>query len=546
MRGGSPDPPRGWARNLSSDRLFIAFLLLVLTLSAGCTIFPEGAYWAPMARRAPESGAGAMHAAPIATLKAPAADGALPTAAEAADRGAALRMRIAKRWSDERLANSARGMDGGLGRSVYADAMQTVVWCYVEPVSYGRLIVAGLESLRAALDEPAFRRRFPEAADDERRTRFAEALEILLLKARAADPWFAFQAADWLAAVMEKNRAMLGLPDGAIVSELLFGAMDSLDPYSRYLTPEMLRSYRDQSAGEYVGVGAEITTRNGRMFIKAVFEGGPAAKAGLKAGDEVVAVDGRPVASINAAELSRRLRGKPGTPVTLAVRAGGEGEPRDLTLTRGTVHLPAVRDAQMLDAARGIAYVRFTEFQDGAEAELRRAIEGLSRQGAKALVLDLRDNPGGGLEESVWAAGMFLDGGPVLRTRGRMIGATWNYDVPLFESRVWAGPLAVLVNERTASAAEVVASALEARGRAAIVGRRTFGKGAVQILFPIEGGASAVCLTMARVYDVRGECLDGRGVVPQRGVAAPPSPPESPAADPDIGAAVEWLGAATK
>jgi carboxyl-terminal processing protease len=317
--------------------------------------------------------------------------------------------------------------------------------------------------------------------------------------------------------------------------------MDTLDPYSRYLTPEMLRWYDEQLAGEYAGIGAEIAGREGRAFIKRVFEGGPAAKAGLKAGDEIVAVDGKRVAEVPLSDLSRCLRGKPGTTVTLSVRAGGEGEPRDVGLTRASVHLPAVRDAQMLDAARGIAYVRFTEFQEGAKAELRQAIDGLSRQGAKALVLDLRDNPGGSLTEAVWAAGMFLDGGPVLRTRGRMIGATWTYDVPLFESRAWAGPLAVLVNERSASAAEVLASALGGRGRATVIGRRTYGKGAVQILFPIDWGASAVCLTMARAYDVKGVCLDGRGVVPERGVAAPASPPETFAADPDVRAAVDVL-----
>jgi len=538
FRGLSRARPSGGVRCGLAAALAMA--LAAAAISAGCAIFPLGSYWPAIAER--RAGASPAAQAELRSLGPPAA-----TEAEAAALSARLQTAVTRRWTSEDLARSARRMSAPAGQSVYADAMQAVVWYYVDEISYRRLVVAGIESLRAALDNPAFRRQFPETETADRRARLAAALDILDLKARASNPALACQAAEWLAVALEKNRAMLGLPDGAVVAEFLFGAMDSLDPYSRYMTAEMTCLYREQEQGRYVGIGAEITSRQGRFFVKAVFEHGPAAKAGLQAGDEIIAVDGRTMTDLTLSDVGRRLRGKPGTTVTLTLRSDGQGPPRDLAVTRAEVRLAAARDARLLDPARGIAYVRLAEFQEGAEADLRQAVESLARQGAKTLILDLRDNPGGSLLEAIWVAGMFLAPGPVIQTRGRMIGATWKYDVPCLARRAWTGPMAVLVNEDTASSAELVASALAERGRATIVGRRTFGKGAVQICFPIQWGAGAVCLTMARVYDAGGRCLDGRGVVPDIEVVPPESPPlpvAGPVAiqeDPVVRAAIEAL-----
>jgi len=528
-----PFPP---ARRRRGAAAILAALLAALVLASGCaTIFPKGAYWRPYETH--------LAPPPPARPKGPSeAPRVLPAAADLAARRAALQGPITRRWSDEDLVQSASRMEGWAGRSVYGDAMQILVWCYVDPLSYRRLLGAGLESLRAALDNAEFRRRFPAAADEAKRARFAEALDILALKAGAADPWFAFQATDWLAAVMEKNRAMLGLPDGAVVAEFLFGAMDSLDPYTRFLTAEMSRVYDEQIEGAYVGIGAEVVRRDGRFFVKEVFAGGAAARAGLKAGDEIVALDGRSVAGLVRGELSRRLRGRPGTEVKVSVRAGGEGPAREATLVRAAVRLPDVRDVQMLDAAQGVGYLRLTVFNDRSEQELRRAIRDLAGRGAKRLILDLRDNPGGSLPGAVAVAGVFLPKGRVLKTRGRVLGATWTYDVSALAWPEWRGDLAVLVNENTASAAEVVAAALARHERAALVGKRTFGKGAVQVVLGAGGGA--VCVTIARVYDPKGEGLEGRGVAPTVAVAAPARPPATPPEDPVVRAAMAILGQA--
>jgi len=432
-------------------------------------------------------------------------------------------------------------MDACAGRCVYSDAVRAVVWHYVDPVSYRRLVVAGLRSVRAALDNPAFRNQFEAARDEARRARFAEVLDVLILKARAADPWFAFQAADWLAVTLEKNRAILGLPDGAIVSEFLFGAMDDLDPYTRFVTPAMRRMEDEQTM--YAGIGVAVAERDGRFLVVRVFDGGAAECAGLAAGDEILAVDGENVRGLPLKDLVGRLRGKAGTRVVLCIRPDTEDIGRNITIVRRMIYVPPVQGTQMIDPERGIAYVRLVRFADGMERDLRRDLRGLADQGARALVLDLRDNPGGTLLAALEVAGVFLPRGCVARTRGRALGASWTYDVPLFARRVWHGPVAVLVNENTASASEIVASALASRGGAILVGRPTFGKGAVQVRLPLDWGKSGVSVTIARVYDPDDRALEGRGVQPHVRVARADEPADRIVDDPVVCAAVEALAA---
>jgi carboxyl-terminal processing protease len=480
-------------------------------LASGCAIFPKGSYW-PAYRTHLSDEAVARHAEEAEVAR------VLPTADEATRRLAVRQAAISRRWADDGLTTSARKLDPWAGRWVYGDALQTLVSCYVDPISYRRLVVSGMESLRAALDNPTFRQRFIEADDPEKRTRFALAMDILILKARAADPWFAFQAADWLKVVLEKNRAMLALPDGAIVGEMLFGAIDTLDPYTRFMTSEMLHLEEEQLEGTYVGIGAELASRGGRVFLRQVFEGGAAAKAGLKPGDEITAVEGEPVEGLTLSALGKRLRGKEGSEVRVVVRSGGTGDPREVVLVRAAIAMPSVAGVEIIDTATGVGYVHLTVFKSDSEEELRGAVRRLAGEGMKALILDLRDNPGGYLESGVGVAGVFMARGRVVETRGRMIGSSWTYDVPLFDRADWKGPLAILVNENSASAAELMTAALQVAHRATVFGQRTFGKGAVQINVPVSGDC-AVSVTIARFYEPAGQCLEGVGITPDHVVA---------------------------
>jgi len=524
------------ARRVSAPVAILLVALAAAALSAGCVVFPHGAYWpryeSRLAEDAPSGQGRSAGAAP---------DWSDTQRAEAL-RGR-LRAAVARRWSNEALAESARQMDAAAGRWVYGSAMGTLVGLYVDPVAYRDLVVSGIESLRAALDDETFRARFPQADDAAKRARLAEALEILSLKARAASPVFSWQATGWLDVALEKNRTLLGLPDGAVVAEFLFGATDALDPYTRLLTAEMVRGYKRELKGVYKGIGAAITMRGGRIFLEEVFDGGAAQQAGLRVGDELVRIGGEAVGGLDLAEVSRRLRGEAGTEVTVTMRPGGAGEVRTVTLRRAAVRVPSVRGARLLEGDGTVGYLRLTAFKSGTERELRQTVADLRGRGARRLLLDLRGNPGGSLLEAIGAAGVFLEGGRVLRTRGRMLGADWTYDVPLFARQGWPGPMVVLVDEGTASAAEALAAALARRGRARLVGRRTYGKGAAQIHVPLLGTGTAVCVTVARVYGPDGQCLEGVGLEPDHYVPAPAEPVRDIADDPAVRAAVDLLRA---
>ncbi len=308
----------------------------------------------------------------------------------------------------------------------------------------------------------------------------------------------------------------------ASVQEII-AALD--DPYTAYLTPEELRALRDRNDGAYFGVGLQVAQRDRAIVVTRVFDDSPAARAGIGVGDRLVAVDGRPTAGRPLEAVVSEIRGPDGTTVTIGVEpARGDGR-RDLTLERARIRAPAVDARVERLGGRRIGYARLSQFTRGASEALRAEVTRLRGGGVRALVLDLRGDPGGLVSEAVGVAGVFLpDGTPVVTTEGRnspertfrTSGAPAAPDLPLV----------VLVDRGSASASEIVAGALRDAGRARLVGDRTFGKALVQSTQILRDGG-ALKLTTARYLTPDGFDLSDRGLPPDvRAVDDPDTAPD--------------------
>jgi len=312
------------------------------------------------------------------------------------------------------------------------------------------------------------------------------------------------------------------------------GMVEALhDPYSDYLSPERVAEMQRQVGGSLVGIGAQLDARDGKIRVVTPLENSPALKAGVQAGDVIVQIDGQPTAGLELSEAVKRIVGREGTTVSLKL-GRADGKEVEISVVRGPIRLASVKGFQrgsdnrwnfLLDEGQRIGYVQITQFGQATPDELRAAVESLQAQGLKGLIVDLRFCPGGLLESAVAAARLFLtEGGIVsLHTRGGEVSTLKAEAAGPFG----AIPLVVLVNGRTASAAEIVAGALQDNRRATVVGTRTFGKGSVQSLIPLNEGQGAIRLTTAQYQLPSGRNIDrlpaakSWGIQPDEGYFVP-------------------------
>jgi carboxyl-terminal processing protease len=294
--------------------------------------------------------------------------------------------------------------------------------------------------------------------------------------------------------------------DGAIK-----GMVAELDPHSAYLTPREFAHFNEDTGGSFGGIGVEVDFRHGRVLVMAPIPGAPAARGGVRAGDEILAVDGKPLAGMPAEAIVRVMRGAAGSRVKVTLKRKADGEPVTLELVREHVHVRSV-DGKRL--SNGVAYLRLRQFQSGTHEELLGTVAELRKLDATPLegvVLDMRNNPGGLVDEAEAVADEFLASGTIYTTRhrGRVLD----------EARAHAGgalarlPVVVLVNEYSASSAELVAGALQDSGHATVVGTPTFGKGSVQTIYELPGNAGLKLTTM-RYYTPSGRAIQARGIEP--------------------------------
>ena len=276
------------------------------------------------------------------------------------------------------------------------------------------------------------------------------------------------------------------------------------DPYSVVLSEESLRRLRESATGEYPGIGVELDLRDGFVTVIAPIAGTPADSAGILPGDRIVEVDGKSTIGLPIDEVQRAMRGTSGSQLRLGVLRG-EAETKSFVLRRTRIRYHPVQRAMVLEG--GVGYVELATFSDSAAAELRRAVDSLRAAGAGSLILDLRANPGGLLEQGIAVADLFLDAGKVIAsTRGRT--AETDQDFTDAQPQLWpAMPMAVLVDSGSASASEIVAGALQDHDRAEIVGSRSYGKGSAQSLFPLAGDR-ALKLTTARWFTPDGRSIE--------------------------------------
>ena len=320
------------------------------------------------------------------------------------------------------------------------------------------------------------------------------------------------------------------------------GMLASLDPHSSFLDGAEYEAMRVSTTGHYSGVGLEVAEQDGRVVVVTPIEGSPADRAGVRAGDILLEVDGHAVEAGRLAEAIERLRGFVGSYVRVAVARDGEPEPLQFALERSEVQVRTVR-AEPLPGHFG--YVRITHFSDSTPRDFDRQLSRLQEAAPLAgLVLDLRGNPGGVLESAVTVADDLLDAGVIVRAEGRTAASR-------FEMRATEGdllrhaPIVVLVDHDSASGAEIVAGALRDHGRATLMGERTFGKGSVQTVMPLPDG-QALKLTTSRYFTPSGASIHDRGIEPDVALSAvpglaAPAGPRDVAGDPAVRAALQYL-----
>lgn len=343
-------------------------------------------------------------------------------------------------------------------------------------------------------------------------------------------PW---EQARLFAEVMERIRQGYVDPvdDQALIEAAIRGMVADLDPHSAFLDDEEYREVRISTAGKYTGIGVEVGVEDDRIVVISPLNGGPAERAGVRAGDAIFSIDGLAVGAADLADTVARLRGPSGSAVRLGIRRAGESDPLSLELTRGQVemHSVAAELKRAGEAAEAYPYVRISLFNEGTARDLYAALSRLRPPGGApfpGLVLDLRNNPGGVLEAAGEVADAFLDSGLIVSADGRMRDSRFRMEAT--PGDILAGaPIAVLVNKGSASASEIVAGALQDHGRATIVGEATYGKGSVQTIMPLSDGR-ALKLTTSHYYTPSGESIHDRGVRPDLVVPAALSGEEDP------------------
>ncbi len=329
-----------------------------------------------------------------------------------------------------------------------------------------------------------------------------------------------------------QNQYVDEVPPRDLIYSAIKGTLRGLDPHSSFLDPENYREMQVETSGSFGGLGIEITLRDDILTVVAPIEGTPAYRAGILSGDRIIKIDGIVTKDMQLSDAVKRMRGRPGTKVTIAVGREGWTEPKDFEITREQIRVQSVRTHEL---SNGIGYLRVRQFQEQTAHDVEAALDKFTKAGMKAMVLDLRNNPGGLLTAAVEVAEKFLeDGKLVVYTEGRVRNQNMRFSAHA-KKPLSTIPMVILINQGSASASEIVAGALQDYNRAVVVGTQSFGKGSVQTIIPLSDG-SGLRLTTAKYFTPKGRSIHGKGIAPDIVVEVPKekdgAPPKPPSLDP--------------
>ena len=301
--------------------------------------------------------------------------------------------------------------------------------------------------------------------------------------------------------------------DAKLIESAISGMLAGLDPHSRYMDDRSFHNMRLQSRGEFGGLGIEVTMEQGVLSVVAPIDGTPASRAGIMANDIITHLDREPVQDLTFEQILEKMRGPVNTGVKLTIIRDGQNKPFEVSITRQLIRVHAVRSWMEGD---DIGFIRISEFNEQTTDGLKKAVADLTAQSGnelKGFLVDLRNNPGGLLEQAVSVSDAFLEKGEIVSTRGRVASETQHFHAHAGDL-VKGKPLIVLINGGSASAAEIVAGALQDHRRATVVGTRSFGKGSVQSIIPLGSRKGVLLLTTARYYTPSGRSIQARGISP--------------------------------
>jgi carboxyl-terminal processing protease len=451
---------------------------------------------------------------------------------------------VDRRYSDRSFEEKLLTKGRAEALDLFEDILSRVQYEYVEPIKETRFVAHGTESLYMALKND----RFTAKNKLEDKTEAIDRVRQSLIK----DFWNRridgrMQARSTVTAVCDLCQRELGISGTVVVMEYIFGGCNALDEYSNFLTPDRYNDLFGSIQGELVGIGIEMKGVKGRgMHLVNVLFNSPAEKGGLQPEDYIVAIDGTDCRELSTDDAARLLRGTSGSKVSLTYESP-DGSQKTGSFVRQRVQIHSVTRKLMLDEASKIGYIRMEGFQNNTAEELDEALRGLERQGMKALIWDLRGNPGGLLETAAAVIDRFIDRGVLVSTKGR--SPEQNQVFQAHGNNVRHYPLALIVDENSASASEIVAGAIRDHHRGKIVGRKTYGKWSVQSIIHLPGD-TGLKLTTAKFYSPDDKNYSGKGLAPDVEVPEPKDlqysfyrgrTTEEISADPDVAEAIEIL-----